>query len=292
MAPAIESTFISNTTASALLRHYYLLSMNCNRLREDFLRHIRERQAVFEILVDNPLFCEAMEPHVLEFRRRNRRSPSPVPSSPPSPQSDPVPPYVTDSTTNIADSPNTHITILPAFGEENVAIADPPISDPPNSHSSVDESQEVIIHDEPRPASPANSLDSYHTATDEEPGSSPRNPIDVDALNERTDYRRDTPHPVVGILRRSLSSPSPSYCTTCEQRGHVARGCIWNVSTWGRTIETCTFCHQGGHNVDNCQINLRDIARYNPHMQFCNACNQRGHTDDVCMASQFAGLGR
>ena len=42
MSPAVENTFQNNTTASALLRHYYLLSMNCNRLREDFIRHIRE----------------------------------------------------------------------------------------------------------------------------------------------------------------------------------------------------------------------------------------------------------
>lgn len=136
--------------------------------------------------------------------------------------------------------------------------------------------QTVEIHDE-RSNSSNNSSEEFHTPEAEEQGTR-NNPIDVD-------FQPPSPHPTHLALiphitsRRTRSTDTSTFCTTCARVGHTRDTCIWR----GRI--QCDYCREvGAHLRNNCPVLRRDIVNTHPRYQYCVVCNQVGHSVDRCWA--------
>jgi hypothetical protein len=170
------------------------------------------------------LFRQYVEPLVADYRRqllrRNRRARSSPYSRTPSPIDTPS----NDSSTNPPSTPPSNVEIIPEQQSE------PP--SPPGSPPAL-----VYVTPEPRSEnpSPPESPSPYDTAIDEEPGSSPRTPIDVDQLvthvittmgDDRSPPDVTTIIDVRDTLAPTDRPPSPR-CFYCRGRNvHLLGQCV------------------------------------------------------------------
>ena len=95
---------------------------------------------------------------------------------------------------------------------------------------------------------------SYHTADNS------RSPV----LIHPTVRRPYTPHPLMGILRRTQSAPITDYCTICARTGHSLVNCIL------RGPIVCSYCREVGHTRGVCNRLRMDIVSYHPRLQYCD----------------------
>ena len=130
------------------------------------------------------------------------------------------------------------------------------------------------LPNDPTPSNHKSSTASFHTAN--KPSGSQLSPIDVDLI----------PTHLVNLdsgLHRSWSNPNDSpHCQTCTCNGHIYKTCIWQ----GMII--CAYCMEVSHGNKKCPAIRRDIARYDPSLNFCMLCGQPGHTLIQCGSLQHS----
>jgi hypothetical protein len=198
MPDRAANTFRSNPTLIIALRHYHHVSITIQMLELELERQHIEQHQMFGHLMNMRPFRDDIEPLVANYREQARHQSGRARYSP------------------YARTPPPIDT--PSDGRSE----DPPSTAPPSP---------IEILPIPAPErSPLSNLSSYATAIDEEPGSSPRNPIDVDQILDTTTNApiRDTPIPSRGILERNDQGPTPVLrCFHCRSTTiHINKECI------------------------------------------------------------------
>lgn len=258
MTNTITMTYADQPTTLVTIRSYLFLSQAVQRFEEEIERHRQEQLDLFAALSHSPTFRNRLVP-ILQDRYRRTRRPGPHPYARPT---------RLVSSSSSSSSSHRRSSTSPPSSPRFVTILSP---EPP----------------EEEPQSPISTPSASFHDVDEEPGSSSQHPIDVDqpivhfdAFTQtpapRLNNRQDTPHPSIGILRRTSSLPTIHYCNRCGRTGHTVDACIW------RAPISCDYCGETNHIESDCVQWKRDIARYHPSMQYCPVCNQDGHPLERC----------
>jgi hypothetical protein len=212
--------FLNHPPLTITLRHYLHITLTIQNLERELERQHIEQQQTFGHLMGSQLFRENIEPLVADYRRQALRRARRAHSSPYSRTPSPIHTPSDDRSVDPSSTPPSPAEVVIILHTDNSRSEPTP---PPSSTSFY-----ATASDEENEASPASS---YVTAIDDEPGSSPHNPIDVDHLNtDVTTIRpiRDTPIPTYGVLEREGHGPNPVLrCLYCRSPDiHIFGECI------------------------------------------------------------------
>ena len=241
----VTRSFSNDATATISFRYIQTMTNLAERMERDLADLQNERNHIFRYLLDNENFQYTILPVARAYRRWRAH-----------PYAQPNVPLPSGPTTT------SHTPSTPTYPTSNEHLDSPwtvtILSWPPSAE------QESHGDNE--------SPSSYHTVDSSQ----------LPVLIHPTVRRPDTPHPYVGILRRTQSAPVTDYCTICAQTGHSLVGCIQR----GPII--CSYCCEVGHTRGICNNLQMDIVSYNPRLQYCAICEQSGHNPEWCFNRLFA----
>lgn len=191
MVEILNALYDNDYTSSALLRHYGWVTNTITRLEEEIERHREELHENHEYMMGNPRFQATIQPVVMTFRRKTRKT-RPLPYQ--RPPTDPS----TSSTRRRS----------PPF-----PIVNDPLKRSPTPFPIV---EQISRPPSPRLSSSTESLLSYYTAPEESLGTRKDNPINVDEIEDGTLTICSRCYSI-GHLREDCDTPMRSFdhCEIC-----------------------------------------------------------------------------